>query len=308
MGVKAALDIGSNSSKLLVLDIHAGGYQVLWDESRVTGMGKGVSAGGEISAEALERTWATVGEFIVRARKLGAESIRAAGTAALRRAANSAVFTEHIRREHGIEVDILSGEDEARLSRLVALRELPAGAENVVFFDTGGGSTEITLCQSEQVLGTVSLPLGARNCTDETSLSQPVTPQAWERLNSMICTNLGDAPNLPAAQRKEGAVRIAGLGGTATNVVWMLQGTRGEGISDPHLAQVARGELEGLLKLLAPMMLREVQARPNLDPARAEVIFAGIAIILGILEHYQAGCFTLVDRGLRWGLLLCERC
>lgn len=304
MGVKAALDIGSNSSKLLVLDLQPDGYKVLWDESRVTGMGKGVSAGGDLNPEAMQRTWDTINEFVARARRFGAESIRAAGTAALRKAANREEFVAHIRAEHEIDVEVLSGEDEARLSRAVALRELPPGAENVVFFDTGGGSTEITLCQGDKVLGEISLQLGARWCTEETSLSQPVTPQAWERLDSMISTKLADAPNLPPEQRTDGAVRVAGLGGTATNVVWMLQGTRGAGITDPHLARVVRGELEGLLKLLAPMMLREVQARPNLDPARAEVIFAGIAIILGLLNHYKADSFTLVDRGLRWGLLL----
>ena len=304
MAVKAALDIGSNSCKLLVLEFTADGYRVLWDESRVTGMGKGVSASGELAPEALERTWGTVADYLDRARKLGAESIRAAGTAALRSAANRDVFTDHVAVEHGVEVEVLPGEEEARLSRVVALRELPQRTGIVAFFDTGGGSTEITLCRGEEVLGEVSLPLGARRCTEEAGLSQPVTPMSWERLESMITTGLIDAPHLPAPQQGPGVVSVAGLGGTATNVVWMLQGSRGEGISDPHLARVTTGELEGMLKLLRSLTLREVQARPNLDPARAEVIFAGIAIIAGVLKHYQASSFTLVDRGLRWGLLL----
>jgi exopolyphosphatase / guanosine-5'-triphosphate,3'-diphosphate pyrophosphatase len=304
MAVKAALDIGSNSSKLLVLDLRSDGYSVLWDESRVTGMGKGVGASGELAAEALERTFNTVSEFVGRARNLGAESIRAAGTAALRNASNREVFTGRLQRELGVAVEVLTGEEEARLARAVALRELPPGAQAVAFFDTGGGSTEVTLCRGEEILGEVSLPLGARRCTEDAGLLQPVTPQARARLEAIIETKLLEAPHLPAGQRKPGAVQLAGLGGTATNVVWMLQGARGLGIGDPHLARVALGELNGLLELLSPMPLREVEARPNLDPARAEVIYAGIAIIKGLCAHYQADSFTLVDRGLRWGLLL----
>lgn len=303
MTIKAALDIGSNSSKLLVLEMTDTGYTILWDESRVTGMGKGVGASGELAPEALERTFATVSAFAERARAMGAESIRAAGTAALRSAGNREEFIGRVQKELGITVEVLSGADEARLARLVALKELTCAAgQAVAFFDTGGGSTEVTLCHGERVVGEVSLPLGARRCTEAAQLSHPVTPQARERLEAMITTTLADVPAIPDDVRP-GAVQLAGLGGTATNVVWMLQGARGEGISDPHLKRVARGELRGLLDLLAPMMLREVQVRPNLDPARAEVMFAGIAIIKGLLDRYGADYFTLVDRGLRWGLL-----
>jgi len=304
MAVCAALDIGSNSVKLLVADVADGGYQVLLDESRVTGLGRGLGEGGQLDPEAIAQTLDCLREFCRLAFKLGAESVRAAGTSALRRAADAKPFIARVREELGLSIEVISGMEEARLGRAVALRELPEVTGNVVLFDVGGGSTELTLCRNENPLAECSLKLGARRCTEEAGVVQPVSPSMAERLAAMIETALAYMPEELAPDAVGAEVRLAGLGGTATTLCWMLAGLRGEERGDPHLARIALDEAAQLHRLMANKTSGQLRAMPNLDPARADIMYAGIAIILGLLRRYGATDFTLVDRGLRFGLLL----
>lgn len=301
MTVRAAIDVGSNSVKLLVLDVDdTGSYRVLHDQARVTGLGRGLGDSGELDQNAVQSTLACLRDFNAIARALGAGEICAAGTSALRRASDAGRFINRVQDELGIRTEVISGEHEASLSRVVALRELPPGKPDVVFFDVGGGSTELSWCRDGEVRAEASLQLGARRCTEQAGIVHPVTPFMRERLAAMIDTALADAPR-PA----DGAeVQLAGLGGTATSVVWMLRGSVGELPGDPHMAQVSLAQIRGMLSTLSERTAREVRAQPGLDPERADVIFAGMTIIAGLVASYSAENFTLVDRGLRFGLLL----
>jgi exopolyphosphatase / guanosine-5'-triphosphate,3'-diphosphate pyrophosphatase len=309
MSIRAAIDVGSNSVKLLVLEIDsAGGYRILHDEARVTGLGKGVGERGALNPASIAETLAILRDYAAIALRLGAESIRAAGTSALRRAADAREFVARVGRETGITIEVISGEEEARLSRAIALKELPPGSPDVVLFDVGGGSTELTWCHGAGVRAACSLELGARRCTDDAGVTQPVMPEMLARLDAIISRALAAAPG-PAAgtvlnETGIAAVRLAGLGGTASEMVWLLRGQRGAPKGHPHLARVGRVELEELLRKLSGMELEQLKAQPNADPKRAEVIVAGVVIIASLLAHYGAESFTLVDRGLRFGLLL----
>ncbi len=311
MEVRAAIDVGSNSVKLLVLRLAAGGgYEILLDDTRVTGLGRGLGEGGPLDTQAADETLDCLRDYFERAAGLGAAQVRVAGTAAMRRATDATELLAAIEqagqaRGLAVTAEVLSGEDEARLSRVVALRELPPGSPDVVFFDVGGGSTEITILRDREVLDSVSLPLGARRCTDAAGVVQPVMASMRERLDAMIEMELASAPRLPAAVNgARPAPRVAGLGGTSSSMVWLLRGLRGEPSGDPHLARVTMVEGEYLLHMLADRTLREVRGLPNLDPARAEVIYAGVLIICSVVRLHGAQEFVLVDRGLRFGLLL----
>ena len=176
MTVRAAIDVGSNSVKLLVLDVDdTGSYRVLHDQARVTGLGRGLGDSGELDQNAVQSTWACLRDFNAIARALGAGEIRAAGTSALRRASDAARFIDRVQDELGIRIEVISGEREASLSRVVALRELPPGKPDVVFFDVGGGSTELSWCRDGKVRAEASLRLGARRCTEQAGIVHPVT-------------------------------------------------------------------------------------------------------------------------------------
>jgi exopolyphosphatase/guanosine-5'-triphosphate,3'-diphosphate pyrophosphatase len=305
----AALDIGSNSVKLLVLELVAGGaYRILHDESRVTGLGRGLGQGGALSAEAVDSTLAVLREMCAYARALGAERIIAAGTAALRSASNPEAVLGPLHSALGVQGRVISGAEEARISQAAALAELrllePSLSGGGVFFDLGGGSLELSSLalepgQAPRVLESVSLPAGARRLTELASLSHPVSAEMDRALADLLSQQLLAAPRLeyPPAF-------IAGLGGTASVLVWLRQGLDGLPPSDPHGATVTRAWLELLAARLAPLSAGEVRALPNLDPLRADIIYAGARIVLGILGQYYAEGFRLIDRGLRFGLLL----
>jgi exopolyphosphatase / guanosine-5'-triphosphate,3'-diphosphate pyrophosphatase len=304
VSIRAAIDVGSNSVKLLVLDIAADGtYRVLADRAAVTGLGRGLGERGPLDRVGVRETLDCLALYVLDAYALGAQSIRAAGTSALRRATDAPRFKMLVAEETGLDIEVISGEEEARLARAVALRELPAGSPSVVFFDVGGGSTELTVCHGATVTAARSLELGARRCTEEAAITHPVDQAGCDRLSDMIRLVLANAPILADSEGAE-PPRLAGLGGTASEVVWILRGQRGEPKGDPHLAQVTRAETAGLLDKLGEMTLPQLQELPNADPKRSGVIYAGCAIILELLRLYGARQFTLVDRGLRWGLLL----
>jgi len=309
--IRAAIDVGSNSVKLLVLDISRDGtYEILHDSSQVTGLGRGVSAEGLLSPQAISATLSCIRDLADQAHALKATSIKAAGTAALRNARNREQFVAGVEREAGVRLEVISGEEEAHLSRVVGLRELKPGVHPVLFFDVGGGSTELTLYQDGEVVAQRSLDLGARRCTEEAALSHPVKPEMRQRLLQAIHDKFStEAPRLgslqPTAERNNlPLVQLAGLGGTATTLVWMLDGLEGKPKGDPHLRQVLLGAIERLLGQLEPLGLAEARQLPNLDPKRADVIYAGATIIAELMHFYLCREFLLVDRGLRFGLLL----
>jgi len=305
MTVRAAIDVGSNSVKLLVADVKDGGdYRVLLDLSQVTGLGRGLGEGGQLDGQAALDTFACLEEYSAHARELGAETIRAAGTSALRRASDASRFIALVAEELDVDIEVLSAAEEARLARVVALTELPGADDDVLLFDVGGGSTELTLCRGTEALADCSLRLGARRCTEEAGVIHPVTPPMAERLAAMIDTALADLPDELKPIAVGDGVRLAGLGGTATTLCWLLAGQRGLGPGDPHLARIALDDSRKLLTLMGGKTISALRALPNLDPARADVMYAGTAIIVSLLRLYGAAEFTLVDRGLRFGLLL----
>jgi exopolyphosphatase / guanosine-5'-triphosphate,3'-diphosphate pyrophosphatase len=130
-----------------------------------------------------------------------------------------------------------------------------------------------------------------------------VPPKAQERLVQLIRSELASGAPGPA-QPQPGAIALCGLGGTAVQLAWLLQGWRGENKHDAHMSHLAASDLADGLAVIGGLSLDAVRQLRYLDPARAEIIYAGAVIILELLAHYAATEFTTVDRGLRWGLLL----
>ena len=296
--VRAGMDIGSNSVKTLVLKRTRSGHEVVTDMNQVTGLGRGLTAGGQFDPNAVEATLEVIAAQARRAAELGASVVVAAGTAAMRTASNPETVIDPL-KELGLAVRIVSGDEEAQISRAVAARELKQ-ARNAILFDTGGGSTELSWFAQGELRESISLPLGARRLTELGKIEHPVNEAMRRRLNRLIWKELERAPKLPP----RAVPTLAGLGGTASVIVWVFQGQRGEPKGDPHGEVIELSKLRGLQAALARKTRDGLLAIPNLDPLRADIIYSGVAIIVKILEHYGAERFKVIDRGLRWGLLL----
>ena len=309
MTIKAAIDLGSNSIKLLVLDVdNQHNYRIIHDEAIVTGLGRNLTPGGQLDVESVELTVAAVRSLVARAHQLGVTDIVSAGTAAMRRAGNGKQFVNELNQMCGLDIRIISGDREAVIASEVAVRELAAENEHVVLFDTGGGSTELSWFQRGKLMGDSSLALGARYLTDEMQITHPVDEEMRTRISHHVLTKLHENAVGPhrGGELVAGAVKLAGLGGTASLIVWLLQGLRGQEKSNPHLTEVSAAQLALLLERLASCNPDELRAMKNMNPDRANVVFAGVSIIRGLLRHYGVESFTLTDRGLRFGLLLSD--
>ena len=182
-----AIDIGSNSIKLLVgfVDPYAG-LQVTLREKENVRLGHETFTTGKLSPEAIEAGAEAVERLVRGARAAGAESIRAVATCALREAANAGSFIEAVRQRCGVEVEVVSGEEEARLITLGVRSELPAFSDPFFLVDIGGGSTELVICDGDKVLFTESLPLGAVRLAERYIRRDPVTDDEYRALKRSI--------------------------------------------------------------------------------------------------------------------------
>lgn len=295
----AAIDIGTNSTKMTVADVSDSGLLTLVDEqSDVTRLGEGVDVSRRLSDAAMSRTLAAVVRFAAAARAHGAETVLGAGTSALRDAANGPDFIRQVQDQAGVAVQIISGDREAHLAyaavRSDSSLSIPFDASLLVF-DIGGGSTELILGDADGVGRFKSLDIGAVRLTERFLKSDPPLSaelaEAREFASSALATF--PAPDAP--------VLIAGIGGTALNIAAVTQGA-----PDPdtlHGAGLSQAEVAASLLRFASVPLADRRAIPGLEPKRADVITAGALILDVLLTYFHASRFLLSARGLRYGLL-----
>jgi exopolyphosphatase/guanosine-5'-triphosphate,3'-diphosphate pyrophosphatase len=283
---RACIDIGSNTTRLLVADGAGDRLHTVHQERAFTRIGRGLTAGGMIGPAKLAEVVAVVKSQLENARSLGAVEITAVATAAIRRAGNGPALVRAIAAECGIDVTILSGAEEARLAFLGAARTLdhpPGGELGVV--DVGGGSSELVVGTApDRIRWSTSFPIGSGDLADECLRSDPPSADqladARERIQRAT-------ESLEAPQPAEAVA----VGGSATSLR-LLAGPRLDGATIAHTLGLLCGE---------PAV--DVARRFNVDVDRARLLPAGLLI----LERASAlfGTSLQIARGgIREGLLL----
>lgn len=293
------IDLGTNSVKLHVAERDAAGrWTPVLDRSEVTRLGEGLAETGAIAPAAQERTLAAIRGMVEEARALGAERVLALGTMGMRNAANSDAFIERVRAACGITIEVISGEEEARLAYLAVRESLGIPRGSVVVFDTGGGSTQVTLGHDGRILERFSLNLGAARLTERFGLAGPVSD---ETLNTARATIAGELGRLDALPRPDALV---GMGGAVTNLTSVSLAL---GRYDPDRIQgatLSRSEVETQIARYAALDAVGRRAIPGLQPGRAEVILAGALVVLTLMDKLGQGRVSVSDRGLRHGVLI----
>jgi len=294
MATHAVIDIGTNSIKMHVAAVRDGSTTVLGDFTEVTRLGEGLHETGKLSAEAIDRNVEAVASMQAKALELGAETFVAVGTMALRSAGNTAAFADAVRDRCGLEVEVVPGEEEARLSYLAVLSGLGAGEGRVVVFDTGGGSTEFIFGEGENIRERFSLNVGSRQPTEEFCKSDPVTES---ELGAMLESLDGEFDRL-----KEGVDSLVGMGGTVTSLGAVQHQMK---VYDPDVIQgsvLTLGEVERQIEMYRSRTIDGRRETVGLMPKRADVILAGAAIVMTVMRKLGATELTISDRGLRHGL------
>jgi exopolyphosphatase/guanosine-5'-triphosphate,3'-diphosphate pyrophosphatase len=274
----AAIDIGTNSVRLLVTD--AGGQQ-LDRQMQITRLGQGVDRTGSLDPDAIARTVAVLAEYAQSIREYGVGRIRAVATSAARDAANSRDFFDAAERALSVRPELLSGEEEASLSFRGATFGVDRAQAPFLVVDIGGGSTEFVLGSSEPE-ALISVPMGCVRMTERHLTSDPPAPEQLERCFDDVRDILADVQRVVPVRR---AQRMIGLAGTITTLASLALGLRRYDPTKTHHSLLARAQVE---EQLARLSSAGVQARRGMltEPKRAEVIVGGTAVLLTILREF----------------------
>jgi exopolyphosphatase / guanosine-5'-triphosphate,3'-diphosphate pyrophosphatase len=298
----STIDVGSNTVRLLVADvIGPESWNLVEAHQTVTRLGEGLAAAGVLGETPMARTLAVVSDYVARAERLAAARVRVVATSAVREAANGRAFVAAVEGATGRRVEVVSGEEEARLMLRGVRCGLRGLAGSIVTFDIGGGSTEYILAEDERVRTAVSLRLGVVPLAERFPFVDGVD---WSRYAALVAEVRGRLEReLPAAIR---GARVAQLVGTAGTVTTLAALDLGLVEYDPHRVQghrLTRAAVERLLARLGSLPLAARAALPCLEPGRADLMIPGIAIVTATLDTLGLETLIVSDWGLREGLL-----
>ncbi len=275
----AVLDIGTNSTRLLIADVDpsSGSVEELLRRSTVTRLGDGVDAGGSLSEEAIQRVLHTLADYRTAIDSHDCEANLAVLTSAVRDASNGTVFAERVRGDFGLDARVLSGSEEAQLTFLGAMSGRPAPTEPTVVIDIGGGSTEFVIGSGRTAGFHISLPAGVVRMSERHIHSDPPDPKELQSL--AVDTRTTFLEGLPPEVRAPVRRGIA-VAGTATSAAAMDQQLDPYDPARVHGYELMLATVDLLLARLADMSEARRREVVGLDPARAPTIVAGM-ILLG---------------------------
>jgi exopolyphosphatase/guanosine-5'-triphosphate,3'-diphosphate pyrophosphatase len=297
--IVAAADLGSQTFRLAVVSTNGSDAELLASKLTNVRLGEGLASAGLLSENAVEKAVDALRGFRKILREYRVDELRVCGTAALRHARNSDYFIERAGAE-GFEVEVLSGEEEARTSAKGVSYSLPDIASPFLVVDIGGGSSEFVLVRDGNILYSQSLKLGAVGLTEVFLRSDPPRPEELEGLRQDVRRRIYDLqcllPVPPAA--------IVGVGGTVTTLAAVAQDM---GRYDPSRIRgyiLSLETLEALWTSLVAMGLRDRGQVKGIDPRRADIMPAGLAIVHEVLNALRRRELVVTDGGLLLGLLV----
>lgn len=295
----ATMDIGTNSVLLLVAELGPDGFEVVEDHATVTRLGEGLRETGRIVQAGADRTAAEIGRLAAVAQGLGADRILAAGTMALRTAANADDFVARVESECGLRIRVVDGDEEARLTYLGVRSDLPTGAERLVIFDAGGGSTELIVGTGRELESRRSLEVGAVTLTDRFLGSDPATSVQIADLRSFL-----NAETLAGLSAVDDGGALIGVGGTITTMAAVHHGLERYDRRRVHGTRLSAEQISSQVQAFARSTIAQRAALAGMEPARADVILAGAVLVAALMDATSAPEVIVSDRGLRHGLVV----
>jgi len=297
----AAMDIGTNSIRCIVVEADGkGGYKVLDDEKSTVRLGEQLAVSGAISPQASARALAAVSHFrkLIAGLKVGA--VEAIATSAMRSASNGQELLDALSGEFGHEIKVISGLEEAGLAMLSAQRHFDMEYKRYAVFDIGGGSLEITTALGSHIEECYSLDLGAVVMTERFLRHDPPRTDDLQKLQRHVRSQLKKQ-----VDRSKGQFHtLIGSGGTTTAIGAMAMSALGKSYASIHGYEVLRSEVVHLLAMLTRKGLAERRLVPGLNADRADIIVAGIVVVEELMRFFGANQLLVNERGIREGLII----
>jgi exopolyphosphatase/guanosine-5'-triphosphate,3'-diphosphate pyrophosphatase len=298
----ASIDIGTNTILLLIAEIDTdGSITTLHDEQVIARLGKGVDANRNISRDTFSRAGSFLSAYKYTCDQYSVDTIVAVGTSALRDARNGDDFIDWIRETTGIQIEVLSGDDEARWTYRGALTEFPGSPDRCSVIDIGGGSTELITGSQTAVHTAASIDIGSVRITERFLADSPPDPLSLANAHDHVRSQL-EKQKLPGLT---GSFAI-GVAGTVTTLAAVHKNI--PYFSTKELSGVPLGadDIRTIFGSLKGKSADQLRSIPQITSGRADIILAGILILMTVMEVYGLRTVNTGVRGLRYGIAIRE--
>ncbi len=292
------IDVGTNSTRLLVADVEDGKVSPLERRSTVTRLGRGVDLSGHLASEAIEDVCTAISGYVGILEELGAETVDTIATSAVRDAGNGSAFIAELRERFALSARVLDGEEEARLTYLGATSE-SSPTEPTLVIDIGGGSTELIVGTGAEITFHDSLQAGVVRHTERHIASDPPTAGELEAL-------AGDVRTLIESSVGSGVTATRGIAvaGTPTSLAAVEMELEPYDPARVHGHVLALPSIQRMLSRLASVPLAERVEIPGLHPDRAPTIVAGVVVLVEAMRAFGLGEITVSEHDILYGTAL----
>ncbi|MEK6714032.1 MAG: Ppx/GppA phosphatase family protein [Nitrospirota bacterium] len=298
----AGIDIGTNTLRLLIAEFSSDGkYRTVESGRHITRLGEGLSASGRLKGEAIERALCVLKGYADKCRGNDVDGIYAVATSAVREAVNGRDFIQEVKNKTGIDVNIISGDEEARITMLGVFPGLEITGRDVLMMDIGGGSTEFMLVSKGEIIFTMSTDIGVVRFTEQYIKSDPPGEQELELLGRVIEGRLKKV-----ASRKgdiASGVEFIGTAGTVTTLAAIDQMMRIYDSEKINGYRIKRDGVMKILKMIRSMTNKDRKKLPGVEEGREDIIVAGAMVVYKVMEWFGFDEMTVSDAGLREGLV-----
>ncbi len=296
----AAIDIGSNSIRLVVAQPAPGGHFRVLDEERAsTRLARSLDSTRRLDSESVQASLAALRRFKKLAEGQQATHLRTIATCAVREAENGEEFCQVVREETGLEVEVISAEQEAKYAFLSVQRAYEVADRNIAVADIGGGSTELVLASGNHIEAICSTPLGAVRLTEMYGTSARLFGDDYDymlqHIDRTLKKKLKSPPFVPQV--------LFGTGGTFTSMASVLMASKGQPSTMLWGYRTTRAQVRHILDRLRSFSPKQRRNVPGLSADRADIIIAGLAVIDRIMKHLKVNILQVHTGGVRDGLL-----
>ena len=298
--MQATLDIGSNTVRMLIGECIDGRLHPTAYERQITRLGGEYSAESGLSAAAMNRTLSALKNFSLKLQKKNIPCLRAVGTAALRRAVNQHYFISRVQQHTGLAVEVIDGDEEARLTSAGVLSVIVPLPESALIFDIGGGSTELILVGNGRIMAQKSYPLGVVRLSEECDDQKQRAPLIESALADFHATIYQENLSIQSLE-------LIGTAGTMTTLAAVDLGmTRYDAVKiNNHRLSVQW--MRELYHRLEPMTVIEREALPGMEQGRGDLILPGLQLAISISDSFGISDLKVSDAGLLEGVFLTAR-
>lgn len=305
---RAVVDVGTNSVKLLVGDVVGTEVTPVLECSRQTRLGRDFYPHRRLQPGPVAETAAATADFARMARECGAREVRVIATSAAREAVNPDMLCRAVRTATGLEVEILTGAQEARWGFAGVTSDPHLRDQPLLLVDVGGGSTEFSLGRRHDLRFHHSLPLGALRLLNELAPADPPNPadlaRGQRRVQELLNAELAPALCPRLAKFPASTLGLVGTGGTATILAMMAQGLTRFERQRVEGCELRRGQVTEWLERLWSLPQARRRELPGLPPERADVMLTGLLIYERVMAVFGFAVLRVTLRGLRYAALM----